>query len=65
MRLSDWLDETSTTQGKLAREIHCTQTTISRYLSGARVPRPEQMLAIYRATGGRVAPNDFYNLQGE
>ena len=59
MRLDDWLAETATSQGKLAREINCTQTTISRYVSGARTPRPDQMAAIYKVTSGQVTPNDF------
>ena len=59
MRLEEWLIETGTTQGKLARELEITQTAISRYVSGARMPRAEHMVEIYRITEGDVTPNDF------
>ena len=59
MRLEQWLTETGTTQGKLARELEITQTAISRYISGARIPRAEHMVEIYEITDGVVTPNDF------
>lgn len=36
--------------------------TITRWCHGTHVPGPEDVAAIYLATGGRVTPNDFYDL---
>ena len=47
------------TQGQLARDLGCTQTAVSRYLSGERIPRPSVMLLIYKVSDGAVTPNDL------
>ena len=59
MRLVEWMAETAISQGQLARDLGCTQTAISRYLSGQRVPRPSVMLLIYKVSDGAVTPNDL------
>ena len=59
MRLAEWMAEPATSQGQLARHIGCSQTAISRYLSGQRIPRPAVMLLIYDVSDGAVSPDDL------
>lgn len=60
MRLADYLKEKGIDPKDFAREIDVKQPSISRYLTGKRIPRPEKMAAIQKATGGEVTATDFY-----
>jgi predicted transcriptional regulator len=59
MPLEEWMALTATSQTQLARHLGITQTAISRYLSGQRVPRPAVMLLIYDVSDGAVSPDDL------
>lgn len=45
-----------------AESIKSTATSVSRYVTGERIPEPEIMQRIFDATGGLVTANDFYGL---
>lgn len=75
MKLHDYLAEQKITQAKFAEivtdivrsryglEISVPQQAISKACKQDFLPsRKEVVCAIYAATGGKVAPNDFYDL---
>tara|TARA_Y100001938_G_scaffold126719_1_gene178912 strand:- start:341 stop:544 length:204 start_codon:yes stop_codon:yes gene_type:complete len=37
-----------------------SQGGLSKYIKGQRIPRRNEMIAIYQITKGSVSPNDFY-----
>lgn len=60
MKLENWLKTHEITPTTFSRRIGCSHTAILRYIDGTRMPRPAQMAAIQRETGGAVNPSDFY-----
>lgn len=40
--------------------IGATEIAVRRYCRGERIPARDKMENIWRATGGAVTPNDFY-----
>lgn len=62
MNLGDYLTYKKINASKAARELHVSHTAVGHWVSGKRLPRPEQMLFIYRWSRGQVQPNDFYDL---
>ena len=64
MKLSDYLEAEGISQGEFATKAGVSHTAVSRALSGDRLPGRNVMERIFRATGGRVTPNDFFNLNG-
>ena len=62
MQLKVWLSEKKKNAGWLAKKIGVTPVAAGRYIRGVRRPEEDAMIAIYVATGGAVAPNDFYCL---
>ena len=69
MKLSAWLKENNLTQKQfldLASNNHSASFSyhaLVKWCSGQRIPRPEDMNVIHKATAGNVTPNDFYLLQ--
>jgi hypothetical protein len=69
MKLSAWLKENNLTQKQfldLASNNHSASFSyhdLVKWCSGQRIPRPEDMKVIHKATSGKVTPNDFYLLQ--
>lgn len=63
MKLNQYLSINKLTHADFAKKIGCRQPTITRYLSG-RVPTPEIMSLIVKATNGAVTPSDFYDIPG-
>ena len=69
MKLSAWLKENNLTQKQfldLASTKHSGEFSyhaLVKWCSGQRIPRPEDMKVIHKATDGNVTPNDFYLLQ--
>jgi transcriptional regulator with XRE-family HTH domain len=60
MKLSTYLDQHNMTPSDLARRIGVHSTTITRYISGARLATsPEVLRRIAKATDYQVLPNDF------
>lgn len=59
MTLYEWLKREGLTHADFAERIGLTQSSVTRYVTGSRVPRRETMIEIARATNGEVAPADF------
>lgn len=65
MKLAQYLKAESITLEKFAAEVGAGNTaTVQKWATGKRVPRPQFMTAILRATGGKVQPNDFFDIEG-
>ena len=67
MRLKDWLEENDRTQGEFGDALGISQQSVSNYcrdwFDPLFVDPPVAVKhKIWHATGGRVAPNDFYGL---
>ena len=63
MKLSEYLKKKKETPNAFAMRVGVPAIVVYRYLKDPpRVPRPDIMIAIYRATAGKVQPNDFYEL---
>mgnify|MGYP001222417206 CR=1 FL=1 len=69
MKLNAYLKENKLTQRQFLKKTHANFDTqfsyhaLVKWCSGKRIPRPEEMNVIYKATKGVVTPNDFYSLQ--
>lgn len=63
MRLKDYMDKNKISLRDFAEEIGVGYYTLQRYLAGTRFPGPDEFTAIYKATRGKVQPNDFYDLK--
>ena len=62
MDLGKWIEEhLDGNQSEFARMIGVSRWSVSRYVED-RVPAPDVMLRIVRATRGGVGPVDFYPL---
>lgn len=61
MTLKEFLAARSMPAVEFARLVGTTEASVSRWLAGARVPRPEWMRRIYVATDRAVTPNDWIN----
>lgn len=59
MTLSDFLSQAGITERSFGDAIGVTQSAVSKYCKGLRRPRPTVVLAIMKATGGKVTANDF------
>lgn len=59
MTLTQYLTANGLTQSDAARALGVTHSTVSRWVSGLRLPSRDQYQAIYRWTGGEVSANDF------
>ena len=65
MNLHDHLIETGQTESQFGERIGTSQSAVSKYRRGTRVPRPKIMAAIIRETEGKVTANDFVNSKEE
>lgn len=61
MKLSDWLVHSRTSQSQLARSLGVTQGRVSQLAAGAP-PSLELAMRIAAATGNRVKPEDFKDM---
>jgi predicted transcriptional regulator len=61
MKLQTYLENKKESPNAFAIRIGVPAHTIYRYIAG-RVPRPDVMASVYKATAGAVQPNDFYDL---
>jgi transcriptional regulator with XRE-family HTH domain len=59
MQLQTWLDKETVSQAELAAALAVNRATVSRWLSGDRVPRAKWLRAIAEYTGGKVRPRDW------
>ncbi len=64
MQLKDYLVEADLTYDEFAKQIGAANAgVVAKYVAGRRVPRPQFMTAIAKATDGKVQPNDFFPLE--
>lgn len=49
-----WLERNRRRHFQTAKVLGCSATTLSRYFSGSRTPRPRRMAAMAEFTGGEV-----------
>ncbi|MCR9215280.1 MAG: helix-turn-helix domain-containing protein [Proteobacteria bacterium] len=59
MKLENWLTDNDISASKFAQSINVDHSTVSRYLSGTRRPKPEILRRISAVTMEKVTPNDF------
>ena len=65
MTLKEYLKKENITQTEFIYRIEkatgdvMPQGTLAKYILGSRIPRKKEMNIIYRATKGKVQPNDF------
>lgn len=60
MHLNDWLsNKTDLTNAEFAEAIGVSRQALWRYRLGERIPRPDVLTKIKRATKGAVTANDF------
>jgi len=62
MTLNYWLWLHRVKKVCFARHLGTTQQSVNHWCRGRSVPKRPQMEAIYRATGGQVTPDSFYDL---
>jgi transcriptional regulator with XRE-family HTH domain len=60
MTLKQYFDRHGISQRAFAHTIGTTPVAVSRYVSGLRLPRPEIINRIAKATGGLVTAADWY-----
>lgn len=59
MTLAEYLARHNISQADFAAQIGATQAAVSRYASGARMPKAAHMASIRSATHGTVTADDF------
>lgn len=59
MTLADWLIEHGISQADFASRIESSQPTVSRYVTGLRMPRKDHLRKIREVTRGAVTADDF------
>lgn len=62
MKLSDYLTDRGMTVAEFATRVGVTPEAVRMWNSGNRQPNSSTMRKILKATGGRVQPNDFFEL---
>ena len=60
--LDEWIFNQASTRKKLADNLGISEASLSRYLSGDRIPKPEIMRKIIEVTNGIVNPQSFYSV---
>ena len=58
--LDKWIKEKSISRTQLAKTLDISLATLSRYLSGDRIPKQSIMQKIIATTDGNVNPSNFY-----
>jgi len=64
MKLKNWLEKQGLTNREFAKMLNVSDSAIHRWTArddASRMPRLEHMIAIQKATGGKVKPQDFYS----
>ena len=58
--LDKWIKENSSNRKKLAKTLNISTASLSRYLTGDRIPKQSIMQKIITVTEGNVNPSNFY-----
>lgn len=59
MTLRTWMEENGKSESDIEKATGISQESVSRYLSGKRLPKYEHRELIRRATHGKVADSDW------
>lgn len=62
MKLDRYLELTKQTRADFARQVGVTEVSLSRYITGNRIPRSSLLKKIAYASEGLVMPNDFVDI---
>jgi len=60
MKLKDFLEKEGISNAEFAKRIGVSKMTISRYVRGEAIPKPDIMRRIVKDTKNKVTANDFY-----
>jgi transcriptional regulator with XRE-family HTH domain len=60
MKLKTYMTENGLTARDMAERINGSMRTVQKWVSGERIPRPDQMRKLTDATNGQVTANDFF-----
>ena len=63
MKLADYLADKGLSQNAFAKRLKVSHVAVGRWISGERIPEPDNMRAILRETEGVVTPNDFVSAE--
>ena len=63
--LNKWLIDNSITRQVFAKKINISTATLSRYLSGDRIPKQSIMKKIIKETKNEITPSSFYSSQNK
>ena len=64
MKLRKWLNQQKLTNRAFAEMVQASESAVhmwTRVDRLGRMPRPHHMMAIQKATNGKVRPQDFYS----
>lgn len=64
MTLKQYIKKHGITIKEMADRIGLAPYSVERYIAG-RLPVPEVVVSIYKATKGEVQPNDFYGIKAK
>ena len=62
MRLQEFLDSKKKKIADMARDLGVAHCVVRVWVTGERIPTPDNMQKIFAYTNGEVTPNDFYDI---
>lgn len=62
MKLKTYLESNNIPERVFSDLIGVTLVSVNRYIKGTRIPDRVVMQRIAQVTGGKVMPNDFFNI---
>ena len=60
--LDKWIKEKGVTKKNISKDLKISEASLSRYLSGERIPKPEIMKKIIKYTNGDINTEAFYTV---
>ena len=63
--LDKWIKESSSSRKNLAKKLNISTASLSRYLTGDRIPKHKIMQKIISVTDGVVNPSNFYTINSK
>lgn len=63
MKLKTYMERHKLSPARFAALIGVSQPAVHRYVHNGRIPQRDVMLRIVEATGGKVTPTDFYDVE--